>query len=457
MTNIEKKKRVLLSPIALALSACGSGSGKQTTEETANVNYSEFGLTGNNFIDATTQGSKWNIAEGEFLQYAVSSGSDGTVWNDASAVSNALEAAIGDIDYFTNLTTKNLGTFSSITQARENGAHIVLYPDTTTWNSYSEYGLYAVAGFPSNGAESFPSGGDIIGNFSGVLNDLPLAAFEFGGQGYFVLIHELGHALGLKHLHDDGATNRPTFIEIGFDGYDDNLYSVMSYNDDFNSGMFEEVYGNAATFMPSDALALMFLYGVNLSTNADDTVHYFYTDTPRVTIWDASGNDTVDLSSIETSSEIALPYFTFDDGITEEILIGYVQLNTADAATYSWLMGNIENAVGGGGDDIILGNKNDNSLNGGSGNDYLNGYGGNDLLTGGLGADQFVLAAGGGHDQVTDFEVGVDQCLIINSDGYIDLTAAELKETADGFAMFELYDGSTLTFLDVTIAETFVA
>ena len=491
LKKFDRKKQLMVSPLALAVSACGGG-GTTNPETTSSedeaidasgienqtnnfsdttdivhrtdeklvpntaTKYLEFDLTGNNFIDSTTQGSKWNVPTEDTLKYAVSSGDDGTFWNNAEQVSSALEAAIGDVDYFTNLTTENLGAFSSISDAQDQGAHIILYPDTTSFTGSEYYHLYALAGFPSNDEETFPEGGHIIGNFSGILNDLPIEAFEFGGQGYFVLLHELGHALGLKHTHDDGGTNRPTFIDIGFGDFDDNLYSVMSYHDDFNNGEFDVVYGNPATFMPADALALMYLYGVNNSTNADDTTHYFYPNTARITLWDASGDDTIDLRSIETSCEIALPFINFEDGIEEEILIGYVQLDVTDSATISWLMGNMENVIGGMGDDTIFGNDSNNSLIGGEGDDYLSGYAGDDDLSGGLGADQFVLAAGSGDDMVIDFEVGVDQCVFVNSDGLIDPTAAEMKENVDGYIMFELYEGSTLTLMGITAADLLI-
>jgi hypothetical protein len=119
-------------------------------------------------------------------------------------------------------------------------------------------------------------------------------------------------------------------------------------------------------------------------------------------------------------------------------------------------MGNMENVIGGMGDDTIFGNDSNNSLIGGEGDDYLSGYAGDDDLSGGLGADQFVLAAGSGDDMVIDFEVGVDQCVFVNSDGLIDPTAAEMKENVDGYIMFELYEGSTLTLMGITAADLLI-
>jgi Ca2+-binding RTX toxin-like protein len=61
------------------------------------------------------------------------------------------------------------------------------------------------------------------------------------------------------------------------------------------------------------------------------------------------------------------------------------------------------NATGTGGDDRLLGSDTVDTLDGAGGNDFLNGLRGNDSLTGGAGADTFVLASGGGHDVITDF------------------------------------------------------
>ena len=58
--------------------------------------------------------------------------------------------------------------------------------------------------------------------------------------------------------------------------------------------------------------------------------------------------------------------------------------------------GDVENVVGGSGNDKITGNAAANRLIGGPGNDILNGLGGNDVLDGGPGADQ--LNGGDGND-----------------------------------------------------------
>ncbi|MGZ2411949.1 Ca2+-binding RTX toxin-like protein [Sphingomonas sp. F9_3S_D5_B_2] len=68
----------------------------------------------------------------------------------------------------------------------------------------------------------------------------------------------------------------------------------------------------------------------------------------------------------------------------------------------------IENAIGGSGDDHILGNALNNVLTGNAGNDTLNGGLGKDELSGGAGSDVFVFADTS-MDKIRDFHSGTDK------------------------------------------------
>jgi len=74
----------------------------------------------------------------------------------------------------------------------------------------------------------------------------------------------------------------------------------------------------------------------------------------------------------------------------------------------------IENAVGGSGNDLLVGNEAANTLKGGAGNDRLYGAGGADILWGGKGNDVFVYgktseSTHDAPDQIMDFVSGEDR------------------------------------------------
>ena len=75
--------------------------------------------------------------------------------------------------------------------------------------------------------------------------------------------------------------------------------------------------------------------------------------------------------------------------------------------------------MGGAGNDVINGGAGNDNLQGGAGTDTLKGGVGNDTLTGGTDADKFVfntaLNALTNVDDITDFEVGIDQIGLENS------------------------------------------
>ena len=68
-----------------------------------------------------------------------------------------------------------------------------------------------------------------------------------------------------------------------------------------------------------------------------------------------------------------------------------------------------DNLAGMGGDDMLHGGKDDDKLDGGMGDDTLLGEMGDDRLYGGDGMDKFVFMMGHGHDEIADFEKGVDK------------------------------------------------
>jgi serralysin len=102
-----------------------------------------------------------------------------------------------------------------------------------------------------------------------------------GGQGYETLLHELGHALGLKHPFEGDAT-LPS-------AQDNSNNTVMSYT---SAG------GNHSTYSQYDVAALNWLYGGDglrgaLGINSTTGGRYYTGTTNNDTLQGGGGNDTI--------------------------------------------------------------------------------------------------------------------------------------------------------------------
>ena len=246
-----------------------------------------------------------------------------------------------------------------------------------------------------------------------------------GGYGLNTLTHELGHAIGLSHPgnYNFGPGFAVNYTN-GAEYYQDSRnYSIMSY---WNPGAIGAgdidwntmAYAYGGTPMIHDILAVQKMYGVDTTTRTGDTIYGFNSTAgksvfdftvnkaPIVTIWDAGGNDTLDASGYRTNQEINLNPGSLSSigGVTieevrERLSFEQVNANRAalgyaaiDRASYDRLYAQlisgqrnlaltdnvgiaygatIENAVGGSGNDTIIGNSVANRLDGGAGTDIV--------------------------------------------------------------------------------------
>ncbi len=241
---------------------------------------------------------------------------------------------------------------------------------------------------------------------------------ENGDYGRHTLTHEIGHTLGLAHPGVYNASSgRPTYNDVSY-AQDTRGYSLMSYWSESNTQQNFTKDGSgiyAAAPLMDDITAIQKLYGANMSTRTENTVYGFNSNTERdfysatssaskllFSVWDAGGEDTLDFSGFTHDQKINLNEGSFSD-------VGGL---VGNIAIVQWL--NIQNAKGGGGNDLLIGNAAANQLEGGAGNDILYGGGGRDVLWGGAGSDIFVFGAASDSthsdpDWIGDFVSGQDK------------------------------------------------
>lgn len=240
---------------------------------------------------------------------------------------------------------------------------------------------------------------------------------EAGNYAWHTTIHEIGHALGLKHGQETGGYGAVPYDE---DSMEFSVMTYRSYIGDAGGGYNNERWGFAQSWMMLDIAALQHMYGADFSTNSGDTTYRWNPNSGDTlvdggvgidaganrifaTVWDGGGVDTYDLRSYTTDLSIDLApggHSTFSQSQIAYLGSGHeARGNIFNAMQYQGDSRSlIENAKGGSGHDLIAGNTAKNKLGGGKGNDDLRGYGNADTLSGGRGNDK--LKGGSGNDKL---------------------------------------------------------
>ncbi len=203
---------------------------------------------------------------------------------------------------------------------------------------------------------------------------------------YELLIHELGHAIGLQHPFKN-FTGDGTYLNSS-EEY--SKWTTMSYTQD------TEYYDGH--FRLLDLAAIVSIYGINPNHNSGNDIYYFSSLSGQIII-DGGGVD-----EINASNQISHAYIDL-----RENAHSYVgPKNDMITTSFQISVGNsiIENATGGFGNDWIIGN---------DGNNYLLGMKGNDVLFGGEGSD--IIRGGEGNDiiDLTELNSKKDTILFENS------------------------------------------
>ncbi|MFT3726808.1 MAG: M10 family metallopeptidase C-terminal domain-containing protein [Terricaulis sp.] len=355
----------------------------------------------------TRDGNTWNTSLGTSLTitYAFRSTAPGTMPNGTGGFSRftavqiaAAEQALHYWAEVANITFVRVGAGTSGAGAYSNNATILFGNYSTGAPDAAAFAFLAESA-PAHRAASDVDG-DVWINSTLDYNANPVF-LQYGPQ---VLLHEIGHALGLEHPGDYDASNAaaPTYDANAVYWQDTRMFSVMSYFGSVNTGGSLPGLSNGPQL--DDIAAIQRLYGANMTTHTDDTIYGFNSNTGDdhftitsstqgavFSIWDAGGNDTLDLSGYSTNSDIDLREEAFSsagpgDATSPITTDGRYNISIAHGAV-------IENAIGGAGNDTITGNAVNNTLTGGAGNDTLSGGAGVDSLIGGEGNDILIARA----------------------------------------------------------------
>ena len=200
-----------------------------------------------------------------------------------------------------------------------------------------------------------------------------------GGDLFHVMMHELGHSLGLTHPFE---SNSP--FPSSNPQYDNFRYSVMSYDwHPSHPGAFP------ITPMLMDIAALQYLYGANLTHSPEDTVYQFNDIINIQTIWDPNGYNTLDFSSLTSGVSVDMNPGTFSSA--GSVLTSNNNVQTGKHNLALAFGTKIDALVATNFDDVITGNFLDNYVLLGQGNDIYIYMGGMDSVMGSTDVDTIIL------------------------------------------------------------------
>ncbi len=300
-------------------------------------------------------------------------------------------------------------------------------------------------------------------------NSAPVA----GSQGYETLLHEVGHALGLKHPFESPYTLPKS--------EDNSNNTVMSYT---RSGDYK------TTYQAYDLAALQWIYGgdglggagnssVMVSKQSQNTVsgYNLVGSDKNDKLVGSDGNDTL-IGGLGKDTLIGgngNDFYSIDNVGDKIIETNKNDIDNVQSSINYTLGQNLENltlvdkAKNGTGNElnnIIIGDTENNLLKGMAGNDTLEGGKGNDTLTGGSGNDTFVFnihdydfigdfaTRSPNLDTITDFTKGADLIeisAVFAFKGFV--SVANLKQPLGDASL--IYDKAThALYFDADGAET---
>ncbi|MEI6213686.1 MAG: M10 family metallopeptidase [Desulfuromonadales bacterium] len=366
----------------------------------ASSNATKVSDSGSLKVDALVEGHKWGGTQGNgvTLTFSFPYVSGGAVFLGSGGQGDYSKLNENLATYHYGLDATEQAAVRSVLQTWGSVANIKFQEVSDTAAAVGDIRVAFTSATSSSGSTStwgwayapngsFPMAGDIW-----IRSTITSAEWKVGSSNFTHLLHETGHALGLKHPFDDSPV-LPASL-------DSDQYTLMSYTSHPHStyrSIITNTDGSLTLKFPTitpdtpmvyDIAAIQYMYGANMSYRTGNDLYTFDPDTPFFrTIWDAGGNDTISVSNFTKGCIIDLQEGHYSKiTIEPEPLPSGIKWKTPPqqptydgtdnlAIAYGCI---IENATGGSGNDTLIGNDYNNKLTGGPGNDTLIGGGGID-------------------------------------------------------------------------------
>ncbi|MCH8618319.1 DUF4214 domain-containing protein [Undibacterium sp. TS12] len=307
-------------------------------------------------------------------------------WNNGSPVGTAVEVSFSFMNaapgYAQDSDKKGFSVFTDEQKvatrkildqiSQQFGISFKEVSDTADSYGYIRFGNNA-QGSTSAGYATYPdtsdtkTSGDVYINNEASDN---LSNIVPGSGAWSTLVHEIGHALGLKHPGNYNAGEPASSAPDNFlaAAEDNAINTVMSYIS-APQGQERDFFGKY------DYLALQYLYG-SKTYNAGDTTYNFTDADGRVlkVINDTGGVDTLNMSALTMAANINL-----NPGANSSV--GRLASDTASINNVSIAYGTvIENVIGTRFSDVMTGNNANNRFESNGGGDTVDGGAGFDVL-----------------------------------------------------------------------------